>query len=335
MIRIYPLIIFVNRRIRAYNYTMKNEITSKSTGLTDLNQHLFTSLFNYTSNGIIITDANSTIIDVNPAFTNITGYEKKEVIGKKPSILQSGRQSKKFYTLIWQQLLSKHHWHGEMWNRCKDGSLYPQRSTIDAVTDEENRITHYIAVLSDITDIKNKEQELTKLAYRDPLTGLANRALFFDRLQQTILIANRTKSDTAILFLDIDKFKPVNDTCGHHVGDLLLQEITSRLLLIVRETDTVSRFGGDEFVILLTNINQKNSIKIIAEKIINTIPKAYNIESNHIEIGVSVGVSQLNKNNNVDATTLLEQADAAMYEAKQKGGNCYCLSPTAVPLSYA
>ncbi|MEY8214131.1 MAG: diguanylate cyclase, partial [Colwellia sp.] len=235
---------------------MLDEIKSARTKLTLKNKELqlSSSVFNDTHGGIMITDANTLIVDVNPSFCDITGYSREDVIGKSPKILSSGKQSPEFYQNMWQQIDEQDHWQGDLWNHKKNGELYATLLTISALKNEDNKIATYVGIFTDITDSKNQKEQLNLMAHYDILTGLPNRALFTDRFTQAIAHANRTETQLAVCFLDLDNFKPVNDNYGHQVGDQLLIEVAKRITANLREEDTVSRQGGDEFALLLNNI---------------------------------------------------------------------------------
>jgi len=208
---------------------------------------LFERVFNHTHDGIVITDANERIIKVNPAFAVITGYLNEEVLGKTPRILSSKKQAAVFYKDMWTALSERAYWQGELWNRKKNGDLYAQQLSISVLLGEDNEVVNYIGVIADITKSKQQQEELNFMAHYDVLTGLPNRALFVDRFHQAIAHSRRTGRQLAICFLDLDKFKPVNDNYGHEVGDQLLIEVAERIKSCIREEDTVSRQGGDEF----------------------------------------------------------------------------------------
>ncbi|MDR9436673.1 MAG: EAL domain-containing protein [Thiohalophilus sp.] len=277
-------------------------------------------------NGIMITDQDLCIEQVNRAFTRITGYEADEVIGAGPGILQSGQHSKAFYQDMWQKITEEGFWEGEVWNRKKDGEIYPEWLTISVVRDDSGKLTHYIASFSDITERKAAEQRIHQLAFFDPLTQLANRRLFVDRLEHARLASERSNQYGALLMLDMDHFKVLNDTQGHHAGDQLLMEVGRRLEGKVRGADTVARIGGDEFVILLESLGDDNDVAIniaseIADKIQHTLTQPYQLDdSDDYRITPSVGVV-LFHGQETSVDELLKQADVALYEAKAAGRN--------------
>jgi len=275
-------------------------------------------VFSATHEGIIITDANKRIIDVNPAFCDITGYSTQDVVGKNPSILSSGKQGPKFYQEMWQQIKNNGYWQGEVWNRKKSGELYAELLIISALKDNNDNVVNYIGLFSDITSSKQHQDELNIMAHYDVLTGLPNRTLFADRFNQAIAHSKRSQSLLAICFLDLDNFKPVNDNYGHSVGDQLLIEVAKRIKSNIREEDTVSRQGGDEFAILLSDINSYTQCKQTIDRILDGIAQPYVIENHTHKVTASIGVT-LYPEDNEDIDTLLRHADNAMYQAKLKG----------------
>jgi len=269
----------------------------------------------------IVTDQRNEILSVNPAFTVITGYTPSEAIGQDPKLLASGTHSAAFYQAMWQQLASSGHWHGEICNRRKNGELYMEWLSIKQVRNEQGEPTHYVAVFSDISERKATEARMQQLAHFDVLTGLPNRALFSDRLHQAIAKARRDKTRLALMFIDLDKFKPVNDEYGHQVGDLLLKEAARRLSDCVRrESDTVARIGGDEFVVLLPEMETAPSATRVAEKILAALNRTFNIGVHPIRISASIGIAFFPEHG-ADEHVLLQSADAAMYQAKNNGRN--------------
>ncbi len=284
-------------------------------------------VFSDTYEGILITDANNIIIDVNPAYCDITGYELEDVIGKKPSVLNSGRQSSAFYEEMWQELQRHGHWQGEVWNRKKGGELYVEMLTISKLLDNHGQVINYIGVFTDITDRKQQQEKLSLMAHYDLLTGLPNRALFTDRFHQAIAHSKRTKAQLAVCFLDLDNFKPVNDNYGHEVGDQLLIEVAARIKAGLREEDTVSRQGGDEFACLLNDIDSYEHCKQTLDRIHLSLAAPYIIDGYAHNISASTGVTLFPADKS-DIDTLLRHADQAMYQAKQAGRNRYQLFDT-------
>jgi diguanylate cyclase (GGDEF)-like protein/PAS domain S-box-containing protein len=275
--------------------------------------------------GMLVTDVNNVILRVNQAFTTITGYTAEEVIGKTPSILNSGRQDALFYALMWESINNTGAWSGEIWNKRKNGDVYPEHLTITAVKDVNGIITNYVATLTDITERKQAEDEIEHLAFYDSLTHLPNRRLLLDRLNQALADSARSSQGGALLFLDLDHFKTLNDTLGHDFGDLLLQKVAERLIACVREGDTVARLGGDEFVVLLKDLSEHTfdaaaQTEIIAEKILLSLNQPYQLDMHEYHNSPSIGVT-LYSGHDLVVDELLKQADIAMYQAKAKGRN--------------
>lgn len=278
------------------------------------------AVFNATQEGIMTTNATLEITAINPAFTRITGYSASDVLGRKPSILSSGKHDQTFYEKMWQTLNEQGQWAAEIWNKRKDGSLYPEWLSISVVRDEAGNVQQYIAVISDITERKNQQEKIQYQAYYDALTGLPNRSLLLERISQSLLYSERYKQLSALLFIDLDRFKRINDTMGHEAGDALLIEVSARLSQIVRKSDTVSRFGGDEFVVLLNNISSIEHCTNVAQKIIKEISKPFIIQGFEVFSGASIGITLLPEDAD-NAKELLRLADLAMYKAKENGRN--------------
>jgi len=284
-------------------------------------------VFSDTYEGIFITDANNIIIDVNPAYCEITGYSREEIIGKNPAILNSGVQTEEFYAEIWQNLEQQGHWQGELRHRKKDGELYIELLTLSQLLDGNGQVINYIGIFTDITDRKQQQEKLSMMAHYDLLTGLPNRALFTDRFQQAIAHSKRTKSQLAICFLDLDNFKPVNDNYGHEVGDQLLIQVAARIKAGLREEDTVSRQGGDEFAFLLNDVDSFEHCKLTLERLHRSLAQPYIIDGYVHNISASTGVTIFPADNS-DIDTLMRHADQAMYQSKQAGRNRYQLFDT-------
>ncbi len=265
---------------------------------------------------VVITDLDANIEYVNPKFTEVTGYSLDEARGRNPRFLQSGEVAASVYRKLWESLLSGREWQGELLNRRKDGELFWERAMISPLRNEHGRITHYIAVNEDITTQKNYEKRLEHQATHDALTGLANRVLLKDRFDQALHHAQRSGRTVAVLLLDLDRFKVVNDSLGHALGDELLCQVARRLKTVIRETDTIARFGGDEFVVLLTEISELSDIRPIANKILKTIAKPYDVGDHIIRLTTSLGIS-LAPQDGIDSTILIRNADIAMYQAKK------------------
>ena len=275
--------------------------------------------------GMVITDADRKILRVNPAFTRITGYAFDEIVGKTPALLKSGRHDEAFYQAMWESITGKGSWQGEIWNRRKNGEVYPEWLTITAVRNESRQITHYIGALTDITLRKSAEDEIRNLAFYDPLTRLPNRRLLLDRLHQALASSARSGRQGALLFLDLDHFKTLNDTLGHDVGDLLLQHVAQRLSTCIREGDTVARFGGDEFVVMLVDLSTIHEQSIVqaetvGEKIIVALGQPYDLSGHQHRSTASVGIT-IFSNHQSTPLELIKQADLAMYSAKATGRN--------------
>jgi len=284
---------------------------------------LYSKIFNSTNEAIILTDEKGITIAINDAFKTITGYSEENIIGKNPSIRKSGKHKKEFYNKMWNDLLTKGSWSGEMLNKLKNGTIHPELMNISTIKNESGKITNLVGVFQSIEQQKLIENRLKKMAHYDELTNLPNRTLFSDRLSQALQRAKRNNSLMALVFVDLDDFKEINDTLGHQAGDLVLKEVSRRLLHTVRDSDTVSRFGGDEFVVILEKISQFSDASHIAEKIIIEIQKTINLNNRQTcSIGASIGIS-IYPNHSVSAKQLLELADKAMYEAKHSGKNCY------------
>jgi len=279
-------------------------------------------VFEGTSEGIIITDSKHRIIAVNSAFTRITGYTADEVMGKNPSLLQSGRHDKAFFQAMWRSLQETGQWQGELWNRRKDGEIYPELLTVNVVKDKEGNTTHHVGIFSDISRIKETEYKLAHLAHHDPLTELPNRLLFHDRLEQAILRAQREGNQAAVLFLDLDRFKNINDSMGHAAGDLLLQRVAERLKEAMRAEDTIARLGGDEFVLIVEALKGRKDAAAVARHLLDLFNQPFCLENQEVFIDASIGIS-LYPGDGKDTQTLVRNADAAMYRAKAEGRNNY------------
>ena len=274
--------------------------------------------------GILISNADNIIIRVNKAFTDLTGYSAEEVIGKNPSILKSGRHDQDFYRGMWQSIENAGAWQDEIWNRRKNGEIYPEWLSITPVKND-GIITHYIGTMSDISAYKSAEAQIHQLAFYDPLTELPNRRLLLERLQHGIDMCLREDKLMALLMLDLDNFKPVNDSLGHLAGDELLQQVAGRLLERLRNIDLIARLGGDEFTVLLQNISHADDAAYVAENIISDLSKPFDLvfDPRHkVRIGVSIGISLYGKHGTTPQM-LMDHADAALYKAKGSGRNCF------------
>ena len=284
--------------------------------------HLSAIVFENTTEGVMITDDTSRIISVNKAFTEITGYGQDELIGMTPNALKSGRHDEEFFAAMWNIIRDTGRWQGEVWNRRKNGDIYPEWLNISEVKDERGHITHYVGVFSDISAMKESESKLDHLAHHDPLTGLPNRLLLNARMEHSLTRARRNNSLLAVLFLDLDRFKNINDTLGHPIGDLLLQEVAHRLTGCVREEDTVTRLGGDEFTLLLEDLHDSRFASDVAQKILVALADRFILQGHEVFITCSIGIS-LFPSDGDNVTALLKNADSALYRAKEQGRNNY------------
>lgn len=285
-------------------------------------QRLASFVFQYAQEGIMITDAEGTILYVNPAFTAITGYTEEEVRGKNPRLLKSGRHDAFFYRQMWESVRRTGQWRGEIWNRRKNGEIYPEWLTISAIKNEKGHITHYIAVFTDITERKRYEEQIKHQALHDPLTDLPNRRLFHDRLAHAIREAKETKRKVAVLFLDLDRFKNINDTLGHILGDELLRHVAKRLSSCVPREGVLARIGGDEFAVLLPALTARAEAERVAKDIVDRFTQPIALGERSLYVSISVGIS-LYPDDGDDCPTLIKNADMAMYCAKEEGGNRY------------
>lgn len=285
-------------------------------------QRLASFVFQYAQEGIMITDAEGTILYVNPAFTAITGYTEEEVRGKNPRLLKSGRHDAFFYRQMWESVRRTGQWRGEIWNRRKNGEIYPEWLTISAIKNEKGRITHYVAVFTDITERKRYEEQIKHQALHDPLTDLPNRRLFHDRLAHAIREAKETQRKVAVLFLDLDRFKNINDTLGHILGDELLRHVAKRLSSCVPREGVLARIGGDEFAVLLPALTARAEAERVAKDIVDRFTQPIALGERSLYVSISVGIS-LYPDDGDDCPTLIKNADMAMYCAKEEGGNRY------------
>lgn len=283
---------------------------------------LMSRIFEESNDGIMVTDTDANIIDVNLAFTLITGYRKDEVIGKNPRMLKSEVHPPRFYKSMWKTLLESGKWHGEVWDKRKNGDIYPKWLAINAVKGNQGEVSHFVGIFTDITARKDAENKLKQLAHYDSLTGLPNRALFLEKLSWAINLARRDKRKMVLFFLDLDRFKLVNDTMGHQVGDQLLVEVAKRLLTCVRKSDMVARLAGDEFTIVLTGIDTLDKVMTIAQKVLAAFAPPVQLSGHELFITTSIGITTFPDDGD-DAEKLLKNADTAMYFAKSQGKNSY------------
>lgn len=287
-----------------------------------IEQHLKEAavVFEVSSEGIFLTDAEGIIQQVNPAFTELTGYSATEAVGQNPRILKSGRHNSEFYVDMWKKFSTLGSWEGEIWNRRKDGHIFPEWEMITAIKDNHSKIIGYVAQFSDITRRKITEDELRYRSNYDALTGLVNRSLMVERLDQAIKEHQRRERKLGVLFIDLDKFKLVNDSLGHHIGDILLQQVAIRIKLALREIDTAARLGGDEFVVILTDLMSKDVIEPVIIRLLDTLQQPFNVENYEINIGASIGITIFPEDGET-LDKLLQNADIAMYVAKNSGRN--------------
>ena len=279
---------------------------------------LHARIFEQSDEAILITDAQEKIVSVNPAFTRITGYSAAEVTGETPRKLRSGRHDAAFFQSMWQRLLDTGYWQGEVWDRRKDGEIYPTWLSIGSVRNSADEITHYFSIFTDITDRKRAEGRMHHLAYFDALTGLPNRMQFSRLADQALMSSQRKEGFGAVLFIDLNRFKPINDTLGHEAGDKVLQETATRLRACVRGADVVCRLGGDEFVVGLFEIANREHAASVAQKLLATLDDPIVIEGRELKLGAAIGIS-IYPEDGMSTETLLRQADIAMYRAKQTG----------------
>jgi diguanylate cyclase (GGDEF)-like protein/PAS domain S-box-containing protein len=284
-------------------------------------QRLAATVFSHAKEGIMITDVGGAILDVNETFCQITGYSREEVLGKNPRLLSSGRQNNAFYSAMWLDLIKNGQWSGEVWNRRKDGLIYAEMLTISAVPCAFGNTAQYVALFSDITELKEHEKQLEHIAHFDALTNLPNRILLSDRIRQTMAFALRHRCRIAVAFLDLDGFKAINDKYGHGTGDKLLVVLAGRLKKSLRESDTVARLGGDEFVAVLSDLGNDEAYVIVLDRLLAAVCEPVVIDDIDHQVSASIGVTFFPQPGETDADLLLRQADQAMYQAKRGGKN--------------
>lgn len=284
---------------------------------------LSAAVFENTSEGVIITDTTPAIIAINPAFTEINGYSAQDVLGRNPNLLKSGQHESEFYIQMWRELLDRGHWRGEIWNRRKDGEIYPQWVNINAVHSDLGRTTHYVGVFSDLSDVKRSEAQIERLAHRDPLTDLPNRLLFRTRLEQALLRAGANHTHVGMLLVDIDGFRHVNDSLGHAAGDIALREVAKRLTALVRIDETVARLSGDELALLIEAEDEIDArTALMAERIGERLKEPFAVGDSELFISASIGIA-VYPGDGEDVAELLQNCDAALYQARESGGNTY------------
>ncbi|HCI13114.1 MAG TPA: diguanylate cyclase [Gallionellaceae bacterium] len=282
----------------------------------------FTKIYENTVEGIIITDQNTLIQAVNPAFSNITGYQSAEVIGKKTSLLKSGKHDENFYRLIWERLNEDGKWTGEIWSKRKSGEIYPEWLNITAIRDDQGKVTQYVGLFSDVSEHKRNEERLHYLAYHDALTDLPNRLMFSEHLELAVRQAERNHKKAVVLLIDLDRFKNVNDSFGMELGDKLLIAVAERLKARLHKGDTIARMGGDEYTVLLPLVDDMNDVNLFVEQMMADLRKPFSINENELFIGASIGVS-VAPQDGVTPDDILKKADSALYKAKEMGRNTF------------
>ena len=281
-------------------------------------------VFDCTREGVLVSDSRGVIVHVNRALVEITGYSVEEVLGHRPNMFKSGRHGPAFYEAMFKSIDESGDWHGEIWNRRKSGEVYPQWQTVRSITDDKGQITHYVAVFSDISAIKHSQNELARLVHHDPLTDLPNRLLFTDRTEQALAFAQRHETGCALLMIDLDHFKIINDSLGHNIGDLLLKAVADRLLRIFGKGFTVARLGGDEFAVLVDNCPQVAHAANAAQQVLEVMKGAFDVDKHQLFISASIGISVFPKDA-LNAEQLLRNADSALFKAKSIGREGYAL----------
>ncbi|MEO5341823.1 MAG: diguanylate cyclase [Gammaproteobacteria bacterium SHHR-1] len=279
-------------------------------------------VFQNAGEGIVITDTLGIVVDVNPAYERITGYSKAEILGRSSGHVKSGRHDKAFYAKMWQTILQEGGWEGEIWDRRKSGEVFPKWLNITAIKDSQGQVGHYVGIFVDISQQKATEEKLQQLAFYDPLTRLPNRALFRDRLAFQINLGQRNKALLGLMFIDLDRFKQVNDSLGHDAGDELLIQVAGRIQACLRMSDTVARLGGDEFTLILPSLQSREDAAKLATKVIDQLQQTFDIQGHEVQIGASIGIG-LHPQDGKDCETLIKHADQAMYQAKQQGRGCH------------
>jgi diguanylate cyclase (GGDEF)-like protein/PAS domain S-box-containing protein len=310
----------LNEKLLAAQSKLQNQNNSLEAVVLERTEkmRLFAAAVENTAEGVIVLDTQGIVLEVNPAFTHITGLAPSDIVGRPLSSLSSSPQEASAYNQMWQQLAETGRWEGELWSRKPNGDSFLERRSVDSVRNADGQISHYVLVFNDITDTRRKDERIRYLAYHDTLTGLPNRLLLEDRLRQSITLAQRERQSLAVMFLDIDQFKAVNDGLGHAVGDLLLQQVAKRLQEQLRSSDTLGRLGGDEFLVLLQRVRHGHRCAMLARRIADALAAPLQVLSHQIHIGVSIGIA-VYPDDGTDAATLMKNADTAMYEAKTAG----------------
>ena len=311
--RVLPYqISFILRATRAFSDQKKSENRLR----------LMAQVFEHSGEAIVITGPDNLILATNSSFTRLTGYSQEDALGQDPKILKSGKEPKEFYVSMWEFLLKDNYWQGEIWDKRKDGSLYPKWLAISVARNDQGEITNYIGSFTDISDRKQAAEKIEHMAYHDHLTNLPNRLSLHERLCQAVEMAKRSASQLAVFFIDLDRFKNINDSLGHHIGDKLLLQVAARLSDTVRSADIVARFGGDEFVIVLPQIRSEMVAAHIVDKIRNVLSQAYQLEGHNLHVTPSIGISVFPQDGET-VEDLVKNADLAMYHAKYQGRNNY------------
>ncbi|MFS2219016.1 putative bifunctional diguanylate cyclase/phosphodiesterase, partial [Telluria sp. Tellsp104] len=285
---------------------------------------LSATVLEHIADGVMVIDLHGKIVATNPAFTQITGYTESEAVGTHSSLTRLASHDAGFSETLWADLAETGFWRGELRNRRKNGETYLEWLTVSAVRDDADAVTHYVCVFSDITKVKESQDKLDHLAHHDPLTGLPNRLLFHDRLQHAMVRAARNNRELAVMFIDLDRFKTVNDTLGHHIGDELLKQVAGQLAGCLRDGDTLARLGGDEFIVLLEDVDGARGARLVAEKLMQLFERPVLVSDYELFVTGSVGIS-LFPQDAADMNMLIRNADVAMYQAKARGRNGYQL----------
>lgn len=307
------------------------QIKEQLNSLIKLNEELIISdkIINEAIEGIIITDDKNNIVRVNESMVKMSGYSKEELIGKNPKVFKSDYHDAVYYQQMWEQINTKGFWEGEIWDRRKTGEVYPKWMSITTIYQTEGAITNYIGISSDITKMKKAEQDIHLLAYYDLLTGIPNRTLFYDRLNTALARTKRNNSNVAVLFMDLDRFKMINDSLGHDAGDLLLIEVSKRIQSVIREEDILSRLGGDEFTLLIEGDNCAEDAASIAENIVSKIKEPFVLKGKEVTIGISIGIA-IAPYDDITLEGILRKADSAMYHSKESGRGKYVFSSVEI-----
>jgi diguanylate cyclase (GGDEF)-like protein/PAS domain S-box-containing protein len=310
------------------DFRLNEVISGIANGTTDDNEfdQMGDAVFHAARESIVVTDADNNILAVNAGFTATSGYEEFEVLGKKPELFASGREDSTFFKRMWDATQRKGHWEGEVWSRRKNGEVYPEWLSVSVMRDGDGRIVRHIAIYSDNSERKRDELALRHRAHHDPLTNLPNRALGLDRLAHALATAHRGRTMVSVMFVDLDAFKPVNDMFGHQAGDDLLCQVARRMETCIRESDTVYRFGGDEFVVILTDITSDSAATKVANNLLSALAVPFEIAKRSVAISASIGIA-FYPTHGEEASALVRVADEAMYEAKRSGKNRSMTAP--------